>query len=87
MRRYEGRKSSGTTAALEGLVPCGLEQHLAMNRVRLITYEQVRSEIQAHIEARQSQFAFKTVAAMNASDPMDVDRFGKGKKAGGKNGK
>ena len=62
VRRYERSKSSGTTtaalcedirtAALEALVPSELEQHLAMNRARLITYEQVRSEIQAHIEAR-----------------------------------
>ena len=61
-----------------------------MNRARLITYEQVRSEIQTYIEARQSQFAFKTVAAKNISDPMDVDRFGKKGKKGkgdGKNGK
>ena len=33
-----------------------------MNRTRLTTYEQVRSEIQSYIEARRSQFAFKTVA-------------------------
>ena len=60
VRRYERRKSSGTTtaaldedintAALEALVPSELEQHLAMNRARLITYAQVRSEIQAYIE-------------------------------------
>ena len=41
------------TAALEALDPCELEQHLAMNRARLITYEQVWSEIQAYIESRQ----------------------------------
>ena len=35
---------------------------------RLITYEQVRSEILTYIEARRSQFAFKTVAAKNSSD-------------------
>ena len=35
------------TAALEALVPSELGQHLAMNRSRLITYGQVRSEIQA----------------------------------------
>ena len=35
------------TAALEALAPSELEQHLAMNRARLITHEQVRSEIQA----------------------------------------
>ena len=52
-----------------------------MNRARLITYEQVRSEIQAFSEARRSQFAFKTVAAQSASDPMEVDSFGKGKKS------
>ena len=45
------------TAALEAVVPGELEQHLAMNRARLITHEQVRSEIQAHVEARRSQFA------------------------------
>ena len=38
-------------------------QHLAMNRARLITYWQVRSEIQDFIAARRSQFAFKIVAA------------------------
>ena len=44
------------TAALEALVPGESEPHLAMNRARLITYEQVRSEIQAYVEARRSQF-------------------------------
>ena len=72
------------------IVPSEMEQHLAMNLARLIGYDQVRSEIQAYIEARRSQFAFKTVAAKNTSDPMDVDSFGKGGKKGkvdGKNGK
>ena len=41
------------TAALEALFPGELEQHLAMNRARLITFKQVRSEIQAYIEARR----------------------------------
>ena len=58
VRRYERSKSSGTTtsaqditsAALEALVPSELEQHFAMNRARLITNEQVRSEIQAYLE-------------------------------------
>ena len=72
------------TAALEALVPCELKQNLAMNRARLMTYEQVRSEIQAYNEARRSQFAFKTVAAKCTSDPMDVDSFCKGCKKGKK---
>ena len=74
VRRYERSKSRGTTtvtlneedfttAALEALVPSEMEQHLDMNRARLITFAHVRSEIQAHIEARRSPFAFKTVAA------------------------
>ena len=54
---------------------------------RLITYEQVRSEIQTYIEARRSQFAFKTVAAKNSSDHMDVHSFCKGGKKVGKKGK
>ena len=59
------------------------------NRARLITYDQVRSEIQAFIEASRSQFAFKTVATKSTSDPMEVDSFGKGGKKGkkGKKGK
>ena len=58
VRRYQRSKSSGTTTAfldvhvktpaLEALVPSALEQHLATNRARLITYKQVRSEIQAY---------------------------------------
>ena len=69
VRRYDRIKWSGTTtaaldediktAALEAPVPSELEQHLAMNRARLITYEQVRSEIQAHTEGRRSQFALQ----------------------------
>ena len=77
-------------AAPEALVPSEFEQHLAMNRARLTKYEQVRSEIQAYIEARRSQFAFKTVATKSTSDPMEVDGFGKGGKKGkgdGKSGK
>ena len=65
-----------------------------MNCARLITYEQVRSGIQAYTEARRSQVAFKTVATKNTSDPMEVDSFGgggkkgkKGKKGDGKSGK
>ena len=64
-RRYERSKSNGTTiavvdvdiksAALEDLVPCESEEHLAMNRTRLITYEQVRSEIHACAEARRQR--------------------------------
>ena len=87
VRRYERSTSSGTTttalgddtktAALEALVPDELEQHLAMNRARLITYEQVRSEIQAYIGARRRQFALKTVVSKIMSDPMEVDSFGK----------
>ena len=54
VRRDERSKSSGTTtaafdegiktAALEGLVPSESEQHLVMNRARLITNQQVRIE-------------------------------------------
>ena len=67
-----------------------------MNCARLITYEQVRSGIQAYTEARRSQVAFKTVATKSTSDPMEVGSFGrlgkKGKKrkkgkGDGKNGK
>ena len=94
VRRYERSKSSGTTtaaldediqtAALEALVPSTLEQHLSMNRARQISYEQVRRVIQPNIEARRRHFSFKTVAAKNTSDPMDVDSFGKGGKRGKK---
>ena len=89
-RGYERSKSSRTTttahdediktAALETFVPSELEQHLATHRARPITYEQVRSEIQANIEARRNQFAVKTVASRITSDPMEVDSFGKGGK-------
>ena len=86
VRRYEWNKSCGTTAldddiktaALEALVPGEVEEHLAMNRARLITYEQIR------IEARRSKFALKTVALKVNSDPMEVDRCGKGGKKGKK---
>ena len=84
VRRYERNESSGTTtaaldeeiktAAREALVPSVLEQHLALNRARLITYEQVQSAIQACIEAHRSQFALKTVAAKSTSDPMWLRR-------------
>ena len=93
VRRYERSKSSGTTsaaldddiktAALEALVPSELAQHPAMNRARLITYEQVRREIQAYIEARRSQFTLKTVATKSTSDPMEVESIGKGGKKEG----
>ena len=56
-RNWFADTSSGTTtaaldediktAALEAYVPSEFEQHLGMNRARLIKYEQVRSEIQA----------------------------------------
>ena len=43
VRRYERSKSSGTTTAAlhEDIKTSELEQHLTMNRARLITYEQV----------------------------------------------
>ena len=99
VRRYERSKSSRTTtaaldddiktAAHEAVVPSELEQHLAMKCARQITYEQVRNEIQAYIEDRRSQFAFKIVVSKITSDPMEVDSFGKGGKQGkkGKKGK
>ena len=102
VRRYEKRRAGGMptavldddvkTAALEALVPGDLEQHLAMNRSRLSTYQQVRSEIQAFIEARRSQFALKDQGKKHP-DTMDVDIFvrhdgGRGKgKGNGKGGK
>ena len=58
------------TAALEVLVPGGLEQHLAMNRARLIRYEQFRSEI----HACRGQFALKTVASRITADPKEVEK-------------
>ena len=95
--RYERSKTSGTTltaldvdiktAALEALVPSELEQHLAMNRARLITYEQFRSEIQAYIETHRSKFALKTVASKMTSNLMEVGSFGKGGKKGKKGNK
>ena len=63
-----GSPSGTTTAALdediktvarEALVPSELEQHLAMNRARLIKYEQFRSEIQGCIEARRIKSHFR----------------------------
>ena len=39
--------------AIEALVAVKLEQHLSVNRASLVTYDQVRREIQASIEARQ----------------------------------
>ena len=71
VHRYERSNSSGPMtadikiAALNALVPSELEQHLALNCARLITYEQVRT--QAYIGARQSQFAFKMIAPKNTS--------------------
>ena len=83
-RRQQLLMRTSNTAALEAFLQSELEQHLAMNRARLITYEQVRSEIEAYIEARRSQFAFKTVSTKSTSDPMEVDSFGKGGKKGKK---
>ena len=68
------------TVALKALVSTKLEQHFAMTRVWLIVYDRVRSEIQVHTETRWSQFAFKSVAAKNTSDALDVDSFGNGDK-------
>ena len=83
VRRYSRSKSIGTTtealnediktAALEARVPSKLEQHPAMNRERLITFERVRSP-SLH-EARRSSHSGKIT-----SNPMEVDSFGKGGK-------
>ena len=80
VRRYERSKSGGTTtaaldedirtAAFEVCVPTKLEQHFAMHRARPIAYDQVRSEIQAYSDARQSQFAFISVAAKKNFRPI-----------------
>ena len=91
VRRYDRSKSSGATttalddaiktAALEALVPGGLEQtqHLAMNRARLIT---LRAD-----SKRNPSLALETVVSKITSDPMEVDRFGKGGKTGKGDGK
>ena len=65
-----GANRTSRQAALGALVLSELEQHLDMNRVRLGTYEQVRSGIQAFIEARRSQFAFKTGATKSTSQSV-----------------
>ena len=91
MRRYEGSKSSGTRTAAPGeVIKTAALKRLAMNRARLITYEQFRSEIQAYIEVPPKSVR---IAAKNASDPMGVDSCGTGGKKGkkgkgdGRNGK
>jgi hypothetical protein len=96
VRRYEKRRAGGTvqpidddikTAALESMVPPELEQHLAMNRARLPTYDHVRAEIQAYIEARRSQGALGSRERPQGASPMEVDVFmknSKGSKGGGK---
>ena len=58
VRRYQKRRSGGNevqrldddikVSALESMVPQDLEQHLAMNRSRLTTYQQVRDEIESY---------------------------------------
>ena len=75
MRRYARSQSIGTVAAaldedrcLEVLVQSDFRLHHAKNGAPLITYEQVRSESQANIEALRTEFAFRTVAFLNTSD-------------------
>ena len=59
------------------LVPIELEQHFAMNRARLITYEQVRDEIQAYIEARPIHFRIQDNCD---KEHLRIDGGGKGGK-------
>ena len=73
-------KSEQVHVALLALTECEKLRHRPIRDGT--ASEQVRSEIQAYIQARRSQFAFKTVAVKNTSDPMDVDSFGKGGKKG-----
>eukprot|EP00971_Amphidinium_carterae_P263424 5226408-Amphidinium_carterae.1 len=89
VRRYEKRRAGGDpaqtldgdikVAALEALVPVELEQHLAMNRARLPTYDKVRAEVDGYIDAKVSQGAIKG-SKHQQGDPMDVDTFVRGNK-------
>ena len=98
VRRYTRPRAGGEqqkldedilVSSLESLVPADLEQHLAVNRSRLPTYDKVREEIEAYLEAKQSQGVVRQSRGPKG-DPMDVDSLrtdGKGKHGKGKNGK
>ena len=105
-RRYENRKNEAgererlsediKATSLELLVPSDIERHLLLNKGRLTTYAQMKSEIDLVIESSLgSKAPISRLGAASSSDggpaPMDVDSLTKvinslvkGKGSGGK---
>ena len=105
-RRYENRKNEAgererlsediKATSLELLVPSDIERHLLLNKGRLTTYAQMKSEIDLVIESSLgSKAPISRPGASSSSDsgpaPMDVDSLTKvinslvkGEKSGGK---
>ena len=105
-RRYENRKNEAgererlsediKATSLELLVPSDIERHLLLNKGRLATYAQMKSEIDLVIESSLgSKAPISRPGAASSSDsgpaPMDVDSLTKvinslvkGKGSGGK---
>ena len=106
VRRYENRKNEAgererlsediKATSLELLVPSDIERHLLLNKGRLTTYAQMKSEIDLVIESSLgSKAPISRPGAASSSDsgpaPMDVDSLTKvinslvkGKGSGGK---
>ena len=78
-------------AALESLVPEDMEKHLLMNQSRLGSYELLRREVVAYMEARTG-VRIKAISVQSKKDKtkdpnaMDIDGFVKGSKGKGKEG-
>ena len=88
MRRYTSRRTADGSLAvlnedikmtcLESLLPDHLEQHVQLNRARLSSYSQLRSEIMLYAEAKQSSMAGAMPKVSKPLDdggqrPMDLD--------------
>lgn len=105
VKRYEARKNDKGVretlsedlkmSSLESLVPEDLEKHLLMNQSRLKTYELMREEIVAYVEARHGMKIQDARIQQTTNNAMDVDALakgswgkdGKGKSKGNKGGK
>ena len=79
-------------AAVGGMVPEALEEHLVLNGKRLTTYASVREEIQAYLDTKYGIRLKKADSSLtpgqsHLNDAMDIDSFNKGRGKGGKRGK
>ena len=96
VRNYERRKGASgdrltlqddiKCSVLEAMCPEQLEQHIQMNRHRLLNYAAVRQEVASYLETKTGAILNRGGQSRRNEDDMDTSSFQKGNGKGGKGG-